>query len=542
MAQRTGFHAYICVPLKAKEKIIGVMNFLSHEAHEFSAKDIALFSSMANQIGVALENASLFEQVKTRSQQLSAINAIAATVSQSLDPDVVLKEALEKVVEILGFDAGWLHIVDPSGKELYLRAQKGISHELSQALAHRGMGEGISGKVAETGEPLVFEDIQTDPRYLQITKKRVALLAGFRAEGCFPIRSKEKLFGSLTLARCNPYHFSPDELQLIYSIASEIGVGVENARLFEETVKSAQELSALYTVTSTVNQSLDLDRVLQEVIEKITEIFHFDTTRIYLLGPHAEELHVRASYPVNREDMSRVRVFRIGEGVVGKVTEIGEPIIFEDLQSDPRYQELSSTKNTQKTGNRFLAAFPIPAKLKTIGTIVCNGRTPRRLTPGEIQLITSMAGQIGVAVENASLFYETKQKSVELEKANIELLEANRAKADFLAAMSHELRTPLNVIIGNADLVKDGTFGDISAKQKSALDKILHYSETLLKLINDVLTLTKVEAKKVSLNLSTFFVGEIVAHTQSYVEQLNRNGRLKVLWEVKPNLPPMTTD
>ncbi|MEK6602003.1 MAG: ATP-binding protein, partial [Candidatus Binatota bacterium] len=357
-----------------------------------------------------------------------------------------------------------------------------------------------------------------------------------------PLKAKEKIIGVMNFLSHQPHDFSARDIALFTSMANQIGVAVENVSLFAQTVETAKEISALFDVTATVNRSLELEQVLQEVIAKITDIFHFDTTRIYLLGPHAEELHIRASYPVNREDMSRVRAFRIGEGVVGKVTEIGEPIIFEDLQSDPRYQELSSTKNTQKTGNRFLAAFPIPAKLKTVGTIVCNGRTPRRLTPREIQLITSMAGQIGVAVENASLFYETKQKSVELEKTNIELVEANRAKADFLAAMSHELRTPLNVIIGNADLVKDGTFGDISAKQKSALDKILHYSETLLKLINDVLTLTKVEAKKVSLNLSTFFVDEIIAHTQSYVEQLNRNGRLKVLWEVKPNLPPMTTD
>ncbi|MBI2990544.1 MAG: HAMP domain-containing histidine kinase [Deltaproteobacteria bacterium] len=124
----------------------------------------------------------------------------------------------------------------------------------------------------------------------------------------------------------------------------------------------------------------------------------------------------------------------------------------------------------------------------------------------------------------------------------MELIEANRAKADFLAAMSHELRTPLNVIIGNADLIKDGTFGNIAPKQKSALDKILHYSETLLKLINDVLTLTKVEASKVGLNISTFHVDEVVTHAQSYVEQLNRNGRLKVVWDIEKNLPPLTTD
>jgi signal transduction histidine kinase len=235
-------------------------------------------------------------------------------------------------------------------------------------------------------------------------------------------------------------------------------------------------------------------------------------------------------------------VFRLGEGLVGKATETGEPIIFEDLLSDPRYAEMSSTKNTKQTGHRFIAAFPIAAKLKPLGAIVCNGRTPRRLTSGEIQLITAMTDQIGVAVENARLFSETKQKSLELEKANQELQEANRAKADFLAAVSHELRTPLNIIIGNADLCKDGFFGDTTKKQIDALQKILRYSKILLKLINDVLALTKIEAKKMSVNISRFNVSEVVEHVQNYVEQLNHNGRVKISWQLPSRLPFVTTD
>jgi signal transduction histidine kinase len=120
--------------------------------------------------------------------------------------------------------------------------------------------------------------------------------------------------------------------------------------------------------------------------------------------------------------------------------------------------------------------------------------------------------------------------------------EASRAKADFLAAMSHELRTPLNVIIGNADLCKDGFFGAVSERQRGSLEKILRYSRILLKLINDVLALTKVEARKMSVDLSTFEVGEVVTQVQNYVEQLNPDNRIKISWEVPSDLRPITTD
>ena len=542
VTRQAGFSFFAVFPIKAKGGCVGTMVLLGQKPRQLTTEEQRLLTSMADQIGVALENAALFEQVRTRSRQLAALNTVAATVNQSLDLDVVLRESVEKVCGILGFDAGWIYVIDSSGQELHLGAHKGLSDEAVRSIYRRKIGTGNMGRVIASGEPLVYEDIQTDPDYLQGSATRRAQSLGFRTLCNFPIKSKQRTLGVLNLANYSRRRFSPGELELIGSIVTEIGVGVDNARLFEETIRWAKQLSALYNVTATVNQSLELEGVLEEVIEKITGIFHFDTMRIFIFNPKMDELHLRASFPPDREDISHVRMFRRGEGVVGRVADSGKAMIFEDARTDPEYLALSKTKTTQKGGFSFFAAFPIKAKQRSIGAIMCNSKVSLRLTLDEVQLIESMADQIGVAVENANLFYETRRKSSELEQANIELVEANRAKADFLAAMSHELRTPLNVIIGNADLIRDGMFGDLTEKQKIALEKILHYSETLLKLINDVLTLTKMTAQKTSLNVSTFDVGEIIAHAQSYVEQLNRDGRLKVLWHVEPGLPPMTTD
>ena len=110
-----------------------------------------------------------------------------------------------------------------------------------------------------------------------------------------------------------------------------------------------------------------------------------------------------------------------------------------------------------------------------------------------------MAGQIGVAVETANLFAGMNDKSMALEKLNSELQEANRIKSSFLAAMSHELRTPLNIIMGNVELMTDRFFGEITESQNKSLTQITH-SGVLLKLINNVLTVTKMEAGKVPWN------------------------------------------
>jgi signal transduction histidine kinase len=335
-----------------------------------------------------------------------------------------------------------------------------------------------------------------------------------------------------------------DEIQSLAdefnSMARELKASHSN---LEEKVKQrTRELSALYDVTTTVNQSFELQPVLQEVIKKITGIFSFDATRILLFDPAMNELHLRASYENRPELWGRVSVIKRGQGITGRVADTGQAVIFEDTHNDPRYLQLSHTKANEKVGLHFLAVFPIKAKTACVGTLLCAGQFPRRLSANEMQLLTSMAEQIGVAVENANLFTGVSDKSTALEKMNLELQEANRIKSEFMAAMSHELRTPLNIIMGNVELMRDRFFGEITESQKKSLTQITHHSQALLKLINNVLSLTKMEAGKMPVESTTIEIDEIVTNVKDYTEQLSRNGHLQILWNVEPNLPPITTD
>jgi len=172
-----------------------------------------------------------------------------------------------------------------------------------------------------------------------------------------------------------------------------------------------------------------------------------------------------------------------------RVLETGEPLFFEDIQSDPEFQRLAQKRVMLRAGFRAQFLIPVRAKGKNIGMVNFLSKNPHRFSPSEAELIHSIVNHVAVALENAILFSEIK-------RANRELQEACEAKSNFLAAVSHELRTPLNVIVGNAGLIKDGFFGVITEKQNNALEKILRHSRILLKLINDVLKLTRIEAKE----------------------------------------------
>jgi signal transduction histidine kinase/HAMP domain-containing protein len=303
-----------------------------------------------------------------------------------------------------------------------------------------------------------------------------------------------------------------------------------------------RELSFLFDVTTAVNQSLVIDAVLNDVIKKITERFRFDRTRIYLFDGVSDTLAVRATYNTDQSFGGAVRPLRKGHSVVGRVAELGEPAFFEDITVDQRYQTWSERRASRSIGLRFLAALPIKTKTRTFGVATFGGRDPRRLDEQEIRLLNAMCEHVAVAIEKSMLFEEVSSRSEELSRKNQELKEALRVKSEFVGSMSHELRTPLNVILGYAKITEEGILGEVNVEQKDAQQRIGRHAEVLLKMVNDLLSLSRVEAKALSLDIGTVYMDELIAEVKGQAEQLRRDKPIEFHWEVDDSTPPLRTD
>ena len=247
---------------------------------------------------------------------------------------------------------------------------------------------------------------------------------GHRTTLAVPLLREALPIGAILIRRLEVRPFTDAQIKLLETFADQAVIAIENARLFQERENRNRDLAALHDVTAAASRSLEIKPVLDEVIRKITEIFAFDSMSIFLFDAQREYLdRVASSAP--HELSSAARAFRRGQGLTGRVAETGEPIIFENVKTDPRYQELSLTRATQQADFCFFGIFPIKAKEKFAGTINCLGKMPRKLTLDEMRLINSMCDQIGVAVENISLFEEVKNKTTELESSNAELRESS---------------------------------------------------------------------------------------------------------------------
>ncbi len=219
----------------------------------------------------------------------------------------------------------------------------------------------------------------------------------------------------------------------------------------------------------------------------------------------------------------------------GRAIVDGQTVHVQDLAAEVDTAFPDAKAIQQVTGTRTNLATPLLREGIPIGTIHIRRSEVRAFTDKQIKLLETFADQAVIAIENVRLFHEIEDKNEQLEAAN-------RHKSEFLARVSHDLRTPLNAIIGFTRIVMRKVEGQIPDLQKENLGKVLISSEHLLGLINTLLDLAKIDAGKMEAIAETFRVEEIINMTTATVEPLLKDGRVRIVRDIAPDLPPLKTD
>ncbi len=205
-------------------------------------------------------------EILRRSEELSTLNAVAATISQSLDLQTVMDRALDKVLPLMGADAGGILLWDEGRGGLTYRAFRGLSQEFIAGVADLRRGEGIAGRVVATGEPIVVEDIATDNR----VSRQVVRWAGLHSFASIPLRAKEHIVGVINVARRDYRPFDGRAVQLLVAIGHQVGVAVENARLWEELKEKERARSELLQKVITAQEE-ERQRIARELHDEMAQ-------------------------------------------------------------------------------------------------------------------------------------------------------------------------------------------------------------------------------------------------------------------------------
>jgi signal transduction histidine kinase len=198
-------------------------------------RSLTLFAVALLMSGLTRQAKDAEQEIRQRSQELSALNAIASTASQSLDLDEILKATLDKVLETIGGEAGAIYLLDQGNNSLVAKVYRGVSPEFVEERMR--WDEGLARRGLRSGEPIVVEDISKEPGLTRMAARR----EGLRSYVGVPLKSKDKVLGMMNVITRRPRRFAPRDVELLTSVGNQIGVAIENARLYEAAQREVTE-------------------------------------------------------------------------------------------------------------------------------------------------------------------------------------------------------------------------------------------------------------------------------------------------------------
>ncbi len=410
--------AYLGLPLLAGDELIGTLVLIHHRAGAFGYQDVERLQDLAADAAMAVRNAALYEKLTRSHRELAALNSVAATSNQALDLKTLMPDALERVIECLGGDAGGIRLVDPVDQKLVLSFIQGMSDDYLAAVGSLSLGEGIVGNIALTGEPALLADLSEDPRLkpgvLSELKKE-----GFRSFAVVPLGSREEIVGTLGVASRKRGVFGPGDIDLLTAMGHQIGVAIANAQLFEETQQKARDLAALNAVASIVNQPLGLQEIIDQALEKVMAAVGTDVAEIQLYDQLTHNVLITSVVANRGEDLRLMERIRLEKIIPGGLAQFGDPFVTEDSGFGHSTDTALPTCGT-------IACIPMMIGEKTVGILGVYSRSCHEFTADELDLLVTMGRQLGTAAERARLARDLKQRARELEAAHAVAATVNR--------------------------------------------------------------------------------------------------------------------
>ncbi|MBI5956203.1 MAG: GAF domain-containing protein, partial [Chloroflexi bacterium] len=460
LARELGYRSTISAPILTAEAVYGALTVMKGETHEFSLDETWALSILAQRAAAVIEDARLRQRLRHESAELqAALQRIGVALGAGWEKEKVWHTIVDLAASILHAEACTLQLLDEHTQELRYQAARGIPMEQVAQLRVKA-GQGMWGRIIVDGSTLHFPDMQADPRGPELPLGRDAKL---RACLAVPVRAESKFLGVLAVYMRMPYRFSPPEIELLTSFASQAAIAVERVQMLEKNTIDAANYERLHEVSKTVASSLELKQALDNITTAALEISGGDVASIMLLDAESQELTIAAAQGLADEVVRSTRV-KVGEGVAGWVVEHGQSLLFQDGIVDRRLQESPYRKghftdylrtflaSDEKhftagvTGGQspiWAVSAPLAVKGKTFGVLNVHAVGPRRrFGEGDLRLVEGLASQAAIALENSRLYERVQSLFVET-----------------LAALASTLETKDPYTKGHSERVRDLSVG-----------------------------------------------------------------------------------
>jgi signal transduction histidine kinase/DNA-binding response OmpR family regulator/PAS domain-containing protein len=395
----------------------------------------------------------------------------------------------------------------------------------------RRLGRGLSAYVIRSGKalrttPEIYSDLEASGEIVSDGAPSVDWLG-------VPLRSGGSIRGVMAVQTYDTsIRITENQMENFTVIGTQTAAALERLQARESLQRQNIYLAASAEIGNLVTSTLNINTIFTRTVNLISDRLGFYFTGIYEIDEDGFHAILREGTGGAGEGMKiqRHRVAVGSQTIIGRASESGETFVANDVTSEPLYQPNPLLLDT-------LSEVAIPLKVggKVLGVIDIQSTQAQVFTANDLSVLQSLADQVAVAINNATLYDESQELIKNLK-------EVDQLKSQFLANMSHELRTPLNSIIGFSRVILKGIDGPISDMQNQDLTAIYNSGQHLLGLINDILDLARIEAGKMELNFEEVKISEMVHSVFSTAKGLVKEKPIQLVENVPAEMPPLRGD